>query len=384
MNCPGSIRLSEGLPGTTSKYATEGTAAHQLGEMCLIHNVDTPTYLGTEMPVETESGTEHVFVTEEMCEAVQVYVDHVRSRVTSEYDIQVYEQEFDLKGLQPPGPMFGTSDAVTWCPETRHLYVDDYKHGVGVAVDAKENSQLGFYGIGAMIALEKKPEYITVAIIQPRGFHPEGPIREHTYTFEEIREFKRDLFEAAEATLDPDAPLVPAKDGQGWCRFCKALAVCPAQRQNAIEVAQMEFDLETVEPEMPKPEILTVDQIKMVLARGKMVVDWISAVESHAVHLLDTGHEVPGYKLVEGRKGNTSWVDPEKAEKYLARRGLKVADRFNKKLITPTQAKKKLKERGEELPESHVTRSEGKPKLVPEGDKRPALSPSAQEDFTVG
>ena len=38
--CPGSIRLSAGIPDTSSVFAEEGTAAHELCELCLRDRTD--------------------------------------------------------------------------------------------------------------------------------------------------------------------------------------------------------------------------------------------------------------------------------------------------------------------------------------------------------
>lgn len=63
-----------------------------------------------------------------------------------------------------------------------------------------------------------------------------------------------------------------------------------------------------------------------------------------------------------------------------------VADRYTKKLISPTQAKKLIKqqvltERQWERLEEHIKRSEPKPCVVPESDKRPEWVRSSAEDF---
>lgn len=377
MNCPGSVGLSEGIEDVTSSYATEGTAAHNLVERCLNGGVEAMSFLGLEIPADDT----HVMATEEMCEAVQTFVDHVMSLVDDPRDEMFLEHQFDLAPLSPPEEMYGTSDVTLWKPQINHLHVLDYKHGVGVAVDAKENEQCMMYALGAVIELRKRPDYITVWIGQPRGFHPAGPIREYTFTFEELKAFKFTLFAAAEATQQPDAPLAVGD----WCRFCPALAVCPAQMENATAVAQMDF-ADMVEggneETLPTPDTLDITQLVFVLQAGDVVVDWIKAVHKHAANLLDRGEDVPGFKLIAGR-ANRRWKDPEKVERFLSRKKLKKDERYNLKLISPAQAEKALKAIGEELPEKWWEKPEGKPKLVPAADARPALSPSAQEDFDI-
>ncbi len=382
MSCPGSVRKTRGMFNPSSPYAREGTAAHDIGERCLEKGVDALTFLGVVVPVAywDEAGIEHadnVVVTEEMCEAVQVYVDYVMSMVDAPTDELMLEIEFDLNPLNPPVPMFGTSDATLWKQSTKHLHVIDYKHGAGVAVDATENEQLMYYALGALVEVKKAPDTITIHIVQPRGFHPLGPIRTFTFTLKELKEFKDQLFDAARATLEPDAPL----NIGDHCRFCPALAVCPAQQANALAVAQQEFTV--MDEALPDPDELSTEHLALVLAKGDIVVDWIKAVRKHVISKLDRGEEVPGFKLVPGRGGNRRWIDEEKVSKYLAGKKLKVDERFHRKLISPAQAEKLLKTRGAKLPGELWSKPEPGLKLVPDADSRQALLPSTQTDFDI-
>lgn len=385
MNCPGSIQAAEGIEDEGSDYAREGTAAHEVGERCLRHGTDAIVYLDTVIAVEDEQGVHHFTVTEEMCEAVQVYVDHIRRRIDEMGDHEVtmfVEHQFDLTPLNPPGPMYGTSDCTLWCETIRHLDVNDYKHGAGVAVDATENSQLMMYALGAVVELGKRPETIRVTITQPRGHHPAGIIRSYDFTWDELIEFKQELFDRARDTEKPDAPRVAGD----WCRFCAAAPTCPAKRAQAVAVAQQAFDV--VEPPdaagtLPVVEDITDEQLSFILQNSGQVMDWLRSVEAHVMRRLERGEEFPGYKLVEGRS-NRRWKDPEAVDKYLRGRGLKKGERFKMKLLSPAQAEKALKAtEGPPLPEKLWEKPTGKLKLAPEGDSRPAIARGAQDVFGV-
>lgn len=375
MNCAGSIRMSEGIEDVGSDYAREGTAAHEVGERCLRHGTDAIAYLDTIVAVEDEQGVHHFTVTEEMAEAVQVYVDHIRNRIEelggADAVTMFVEHRFDLTPLNPPGPMYGTSDCTLWVPEARHLDVNDYKHGAGVAVDATENSQLMMYALGAVVELGKRPETIRVTITQPRGHHPAGIIRSYDFTWAELIAFKEELFDRARATEDPDAPLNPGE----WCRFCPAAPTCPAKREQTQLVTQDMFDVVAPPEEagtLPAPENITDEQLAFILHNSGQVMDWLRSVEAHVMRRLERG-KFPGYKLVEGRS-NRRWRDEDAVDTYLRGRGLKKDERYKSKLISPAQAEKALKGRdGPPLPERLWEKPEGKPKLVPEHDKRPAL-----------
>lgn len=377
MNCPGSINQSEGKPNYSSEHARLGTAAHDIADRCLTKGVDADTFLFTVQEVEGD----YIVIDEEVVEAVQVFIDHVMSRVTEESDELFIENKFDLAPLNPPGHMYGTADAVLWKPSTQHLYVDDYKHGVGVSVDATENTQAMMYALGAVVKLRKKPAKITVSIVQPRGFHPEGTIRSYTFDFDRLKEFKEELFAAAEATTDPDAPLNPGE----WCRFCPALATCPAHLANTNALVQAEFAAAEDLVVLTDPQELSIEELTLVLERGSLVQTWLKAVHVHVQGMLERGEDVPGYKLVEGRLGNRRWVDEEEADRYLSRRKLKVGDRYKiRALISPTQAAKILKEKGEMIPDEYISRAPGANKLVATGDKRQALLPATHAFEATG
>jgi hypothetical protein len=388
MNCPGSIRLSRDMPDSKSSFAQEGTAAHSLAARALLKGLDADVWLDTEI--------EGVLVTDEMCDAVQVYLDHVRERRVelaalggTTQDIMV-EQRFDLSPLNPPGEMFGTADCVLVGGNGIFIECDDYKHGVGVVVDAEENEQLMYYCLGALVELRGritvKPEGFRVTIVQPRAFHPDGIIRSYEFGYDELLAFKKRLFAAAIETGKPDAPLAVGS----WCRFCPALPVCPAQEAHAVELAQAEFSALPAELP-PPPERLSEEQILTVLNKGSIVIDWIREVYGYAQTLLEAGEPVPGWKLVP-RRATRKWKDPVKATVWCEEH---VDEPYqDPKLKSPAQIEKELKAglpRGKKkqaavmLEESgHVTKESSGNTIAPTADARPAVSgETAEDEFTA-
>lgn len=364
MACPGSVRLSEGLPKSPpSEHALEGTAAHELAEQCLRDGEDAGAFIGSH---PDDSG---FLVTQDMAVAVQVYLDYVRS-VPGALHI---ERQFNLDALDPPMPMFGTADAVRWDGGTRTLEVIDYKHGVGVVVYAAGNPQLLYYALGAVLALRVRPEVIRTTVVQPRA-HRDEAIDTAEYTWEDLIAFKDELLEASHAAAQDDAPVGPVGD---HCRWCPAKAICPAQRSNALEVAQDEFASPTGPP---PPSALSQEQLLEVLEKSSLMEDWIKAVREHAYAALERGEEVPGWKLVEGRISR-SWADEAEAEEWLRQR-YKVGEVFTKKLISPYQAEKLVKDRPRlEIPEDMIAVQPGKPKMVTEDHKKPALTAGTEFDL---
>src|SRR5690606_12070263 len=95
---------------------------------------------------------------------------------------------------------------------------------------------------------------ITITIVQPRAYHPDGSIRSETMPVEELLAFSVELMDAARETLKPDAALQVGDH----CRFCKAKPICPAYRAEAERVAMVEFDDMPVH-RPPEPESLPDD-----------------------------------------------------------------------------------------------------------------------------
>ena len=244
MKCPGSIRMAEGLAERTSSYAQEGSAAHAVAEECLQKDKDADELIGKKV--------EGVLVTEEMANAVQRYLDYVRER-SGGCELLV-EQTFTLDRLSPPEPMFGTADATFFKDGT--LTVVDYKHGAGVAVEIKGNAQLRYYGLAAMTSLGYPATSIEMVIVQPRARHVDGLIRTETITATALMAWARELMDAADAALEPDAPLVAGS----WCRWCDASPVCPELQEQALRSAQVDF-ADTVET-MPPVERMSLPQLR--------------------------------------------------------------------------------------------------------------------------
>jgi len=366
MKCAGAPRLESQMPDTTSVYAIEGSAAHAVAESCLRNGTDPNDSVGGYIAV---GGTdEAVLVTQEMADAVSVFVQYVRSLMAAPGAKYEFELRVSLADLKPPQPMYGTADAVVWQPEASGgtLIVADFKYGQGVLVEAENNPQLMYYALGAVLSFRVRPSQIVLAVVQPRAEHEDGPVRTATISWDDLVAFRRELMDAARAATEPDAPVGPVGD---HCKFCRAKAICPAQRSTAVAVAQSEFDaLPAAGP--PPPEALTQDQLVEVLSKAHYIEDWLASVREYAKRQLEQGKEVPGWKLV-AKRATRRWADEAAAEAFL-RKKYRVADIFRKTLISPAQAEKL----GAVPAELIVAKSSGY-NLAPESNPRPAITPGA-------
>jgi hypothetical protein len=348
--CPGSVEAERDIPNTTSKFAEEGTAAHELAEFAL--NIG-PSALDA-------------FHDAEMADFVRVYVEYVAQAATNA-DIFEIEQRVSYADWVDGG--FGTADAVI--VKGGVIHVCDLKYGMGVRVDAENNPQGMLYALGAYAANSYLGDIHTakISIIQPRLDH----ISEWEISIEALLRWAEWAKQQAEATQEPDAPRVP---GEKQCRFCRAKASCKALQQLTEKAILSEFD---DMDNMPKANTLTDAQMRAALDAKPMIESWLSAIEALAKERLESGLGFEGYKLVEGRSVR-KWADDAQAETALVDL-LGDAAFAPKKIVSPAQAEKALgKKRAGEIADL-VTKPTGAPTLVPESDTRPAINLTA-DDFS--
>lgn len=360
MVCAGSVRMEEDLPDTSSEFAEQGTAAHELAERCLKEDVTADFYAG-----KTFNGFE---ADAEMVESVQLYLDYVRNHQGE----VLIEQKVDFSPWVSEG--FGTCDCLVI--EGHTASVIDLKYGKGVKIDAEENKQAMLYALGALIEYEfifDEIDTFKLSIVQPRLDH----ISEWEVSREDLLKFGEEAKQRATEALEEDAELTPDEHA---CKFCKAKATCRALAEHAIKIAAEGF--ESVEEPITLKDIskLSNAEVAALLPQLNTLSGWIKALEAHALNELEQGHDVPGYKLVAGRSIR-KWRNEEDAEKALRGSKLKVAEIFTKKLISPTQAEKALG-KGNPILQEQVITPEGKPTLAPLKDKRPALEVNPTEGFS--
>ena len=354
LHCPPSARLCESYEGKGSDYAAEGTDAHALCEYKLRQA------LGLEAEDPTENLT---WYNEEMNDCATGYAAYVLEQVEAAKQVcadpvVLIEQRVDFSRWVEDG--FGTADALIIADGT--LKICDYKHGLGVLVRAEKNPQLMCYALGALELFDKIYDIDTVSmtIYQPR--------RDNVSTFEMSKD---DLYQWADEVLKPTAELAFAGDGNflcgEWCGFCKAKTDCRARAEANLELARYEFKL---------PLLLTDEDIEEILAKVDELVSWASDIKEYALQQAISGKEWTGWKLVEGRS-NRKYVNDSVVADVVEHAGF---DPYERKVLGVTAMQKLLgKSRFDELLSPYIEKPQGKPALVPESDKRPAMLTAAAD-----
>lgn len=363
-NCPGSVTLLSTLPPQKeSLYAAEGTAAHELGERCLRDKINAFELVG-------EFSSKGIEFTEEMADAVQVYLDTIRGDMANTGGEIEIEHKFHLKHIDQDA--FGTNDCNLRVFLSK-LIVYDYKHGAGVPIEAVGNKQCLYYLLGA--AIEGDYQEFEVVIVQPRADHRDGPVRRWTVTKEELANFAKELKDRialvkTETTMYRSGP---------WCAksFCAAAAICPALKKQVDNAAMTVFGAVEA-PVLRDPNTLTPLQMRRLLDAIPMIDAWLKSVEAHAEACAMRGEEILGYKLVQ-KRSNRKWADETKTEDVLR---IYSSDIYApRKLLSPAQMEKALgKEYKREIEQLTVKPDAGLT-LVPESDKREAVAPQATTAF---
>lgn len=194
----------------TSKYAAEGTEAHACLEVILKNHAQKPYTISKVL----ERSHPKAMVNH----ALRAYEEIVRD-LDSESEL-LCETRVDLGFVAPD--MFGTVDAAI-VNYLGNLKVYDFKYGAGFVVEAKDNPQLIYYALGLAYKYDFLFEEVTLSIIQPRGFHKAGPIREFTMSVHALRLWEERFRRGVEAAMKPRAKMVSGY----WCKFCPAKNICP-------------------------------------------------------------------------------------------------------------------------------------------------------------
>jgi hypothetical protein len=179
------------------------------------------------------------------------------------------------------------------------------------------------------------------------------------------------------------------------CKFCRAKATCPALRNEVASTTTFSTpatpeEFADSEVEVAAETMRAADEawLAACLDKADLIEDWCKAIRAEVERRLLAGDGVPGYKLVQGKKGNRAWDKPAEVEALLKTMRLKEAEMYDFKLISPTTAEK-LAKAGTIGPrqwpklQSLITQSEGKPHVAPATDSRPALVVTpVVDDFT--
>jgi hypothetical protein len=417
--CPGSMAYPENTAEDQDGgvYADEGTAAHTLAALLLKSKsgMKAEDWIGKII----RGGKREFEITEEFAGHVQTYVDDVQRRAIGGF--LMVEQRVTLAGIEGfDESNYGTSDAIIGLQTPAGAssgVVEDLKFGQGEKVYAWEfakadspfkmvmhldssesaevvpNYQLMMYALAALADLRLLVDDISgvqIVINQPRI----GNLSELWVPIAVLERFALFAAEALHKAEIAQAWGVKKVEnepgylnpGEKQCRWCKALARCPAAAKKTQEEVGADFDVIAANPPVPP---IDPKRIARAMLAVPFISDWCRAVMAKANELVGAGVEVIGpdgkpYKFIEGELGNRKWSDEKAAEDALT--GVLGADAYRpQKILTASGAAKKLDKKKTAQTWNDVfvpliKRAPGKPMLALGSDPRPAFSPASTSD----
>jgi CRISPR/Cas system-associated exonuclease Cas4 (RecB family) len=297
--CPGSVKLLEGLPARpSSKYAERGTKAHELLEIALKHgeyNAKDAHAVSSFKDQQVEPSfyagvNEAVTWVRDTFDLVDVL--HGDPQLFSETKVTVPVLNTDPKEAS------GSCDIIIYSPEARTVWVADYKNGVA-SVEVEYNKQMLQYAAGFIFSngLESSIDSVVLTIIQPNAFHPQGSIRSQYINMNDIKAYRDALDKKINEALS-DTPILNPGDSQ--CKYCDARSVCPALETKALSllnpiIAKAE---DFREDDLPNIDKLDVNRLVYIHGLRNLIDTWFKDIEERLYDLLQSGHDVPGLKLV--------------------------------------------------------------------------------------
>lgn len=373
LSCTPSALLEQQFPDKGSEAAAEGTLAHELAELKLRNYFQTVEFGKTKFTRAVNKLKKDPLWKDEMQEYTEEYLDYVRNVALSfagSPSVSIEKRvllDAYIPHLEGEDPASGSADCILI--GGGELHVIDFKYGKGVPVSAEGNPQLALYALGAYEAYKilYPVETVTLHIVQPRLGDPSS----WSCPLSELLAFGRWVKERAVLAIKGEGEFRPSDEA---CRFCRARGTCRARAERNVALA---FDVGK------KPPLISNEEMGAYLKKGSDVAAWLSDLKAIALSECLAGKEVPGWKAVEGR-GSREWTDMDEAFRKFVDSGIDEAVLWERKPLSLAQVEKVVgKKEFQELAGNYVIKKPGKPALVEESDKRPAITNmvTAQEAF---
>lgn len=430
--CPGSITLSSKVvePPRSNIAADTGTAAHYMGEKCLLDGKTVDEFVSNHPKdyINVTGAQDNIIkipITEQMIEGVRLYtntiwsdIEHYEKQFGVEAQIFV-EEEFSLNhifsdedfeeiaefiaesDLYPEIDdldaeeyarewltMFGTNDCSVVYPG-KALFIYDYKNGRW-PVPAENNTQFLYYAIGAAEEHNWDFEYIEMLAIQPNSMDEEKTPR-WRITKEELLEWVPVFKECALNTIrHPDE----FNTGE-HCHFCPAKGMCQKQANDAMDAAKIDFEEDFIENDKGNYEVslspidsLSYNDMRKILDNADAIMDFVKGVQTASKNMLLANNKEArnnlGKKLVHKAKNRKIHATDQEIIDFATNDLLLDINDITEnlpehgKLLTMSKLENVI---GKEEMKQFISRPEPDIIMVSEDDSREEIVISAADDF---
>lgn len=348
--------MEKDFPDSSSEYADEGTAAHEVLSKCLLGKLDAVYFKGEVI----KAGEREFVVDEEMVGHVQWALDIIRNRQAGGWTLLVEQHVFYTQAIGSPTEQGGTSDVILISPSGEAVEVWDFKYGAGIKVFAEENHQMLSYGLGVLETfggLFGDFKVFLLGVLQPRMDHCD----EWSCDVERIRQHGKEMFTASidvAVAMEQHAAKQPISKeffnpGEKQCQFCKAKAECPALRAMTAKACYGDFGaLEDPDQIVTQGDPLPprYDRLGAIYGQLDLIEAWIKSVREEVTRQVMAGMTVIGMdglpmRLAAGRAGNRAWKDEKQAEAVLLANVDPEKVYKPRKLASPADVEKILKKK---------------------------------------
>lgn len=307
VHCSAAPALEASAPPTQeSEDSRQGDAAHYCAATvlrALTMSAGQGVRMSELYPAEGSFAPNGVIISDEILDSAAVYVEDVIRTCGSDALDRLHVEE-----TLPAGPLgpddWGTPD-VWWMARGAngayiHLY--DFKHGHRF-VDAFENWQMLNYlclilALPEFYGIDRASIEVVFTVVQPRNYHPSGPIRRWSFKASDVEDYFRNLLSAInEATIGPIARPNPE------CRDCLGRWRCEALHKaadSAIDQAgfAVPFDLDDTALGL---------ELKMLKHGAALLDARITGLEEQVLSGIRAGRRIPWFR-VSHPPGRERWT----------------------------------------------------------------------------
>lgn len=311
----------------------EGRAFHEVTERILVGYQPGGELVSRGQTIGTMS-KDKIVITDEIFDAADDFAKDVITDCTGMLSKMVVEQRIDLGHLFPG--VYGFADVWVYDESSNHLIIWEGKYGHSL-VEAFENYQNLTYVSGILEKLnidghQQLTLKVTMKIVQPRGFHRDGPIREWSDTAANLRGY----FNTLEAAFN-DAYSDPKCKSGPHCKTCSGRYGCETLQRTAMDA--LDYCGDVFDGSLSGDNLAL--ELRILQRASDAIKNRLTGLEAQAVSELRGGQQVPGYQLLQGY-GNQRWKRDIDVEQVIMMGDMMGEDlRKPAQLITPKQVIKK-------------------------------------------
>ena len=337
MQCTGYTFVKRGpqQPDDDTTLRDEGNAVHWLAQGMFEGRIDPEQATNTE-------AYNGVFLTPAMVEHAVAYVERCRLHGWGAMEHETSHGSQGLFAIRGRADFVGFTNGV--------VTITDLKYGYRT-VEPTDNWTLISHAIAATEWFARAGHTVTavtLTIEQPRAYHPLGPIRSWSFSYEHLCVLTRRLYDRLS---NPSEALETGPQ----CYKCPAAAHCPALREASMNAIDTVLDTSYSDA---FDGVTLAQQLTILRRADKVVKERLGALEDLAMHRLQHGEIINGY-AIDRPKGNTRLKPNITPDTVLALTGKNVG-----KVVMPSVAELKAAGVGQAVVDAITERAEGKPKLV--------------------